>query len=121
MSRSLYKNLIVWQNSIDLVKDIYRLSESLPKSEEFNLKQQLKRAVISISLNIAEGKSRRTSKDFGNFLNMSVASLAEVEAILIICEELKYFQGIDDIYIKIEKLGKMLNSLKTKLHAKDVK
>jgi len=121
MGRSLYKNLIVWQNSIELIKDIYKVSESLPKSEEYNLKQQLKRAVISVSLNIAEGKSRRTSKDFGNFLNMSVASLAEVEAILTICEELKYLQNINDIYVKIENLGKMLNSLKTKLHSRESK
>jgi four helix bundle protein len=121
MSRSLYKNLIVWQRSIELVKDIYNLSESLPKSEEYNLKQQLKRAVISVSLNIAEGKARRTSKDFANFLNMSAASLAEVEAVLTICEELEYLQDINDIYDKIEKLGKMLNSLKNKLQPKEVK
>ncbi len=69
MSRGLYKNLIVWQKSIELVKDIYILSESLPKSEEYNLKQQLKRAVISVSLNIAEGKTKRTSKNFAYFLN----------------------------------------------------
>ncbi|HQP51641.1 MAG TPA: four helix bundle protein [Syntrophorhabdaceae bacterium] len=79
MSRGLYKNLIVWQKSIELVKDIYILSESLPKSEEYNLKQQLKRAVISVSLNIAEGKTKRTSKNFAYFLNTAVASLAEVK------------------------------------------
>jgi len=121
MSRGLYKNLIVWQKSIELVKDIYMLSESLPKSEEYNLKQQLKRAVISVSLNIAEGKTRRTSKDFAHFLNTAAASLAEVEAILTICEELKYLQGINDIYDKIENLGKRLNSLKNKLQPKEVK
>ena len=121
MSRSLYKNLIVWQTSIELVKDIYKLSETLPKSEEYNLMQQLKRAIISVSLNIAEGKSRRTLKDFANFLNISVASLAEVEAILNICEELKYLKGIDGVYEKIENLGKMLNSLKSNLQLKERK
>ncbi len=121
MSKSLYKNLIVWQKSVELVKDIYNLSESLPKSENYNLKQQLKRAVVSVSINIAEGKARKTSKDFANFLNISNASLAEVEAILTICEELNYIHDIDDIYNKIEKLGIMLNSLKTKLQPKEVK
>ena len=90
MSKNLYKDLTVWQKSIKLIKEIYKIAEILPKSEEYNLKQQLKRAVISVALNIAEGKNRRAPKDFAHFLNISVASLAEVEAILIICEELNF-------------------------------
>ncbi len=121
MARNLYKKLVVWQKSIELVKEIYEISEKLPKSEDYNLKQQLKRAIISVALNIAEGKNRKTSKDFAYFLNMSIASLAEVEAILTICEELNYLHDIDSIYEKIETLGKMLNSLKSKLLAKETK
>ena len=119
MARNLYKNLVVWQKSVEMVKEIYRISEQLPKSEDYNLKQQLKRAIISVALNIAEGKNRRTSKDFANFLTMSAASLAEVEAILTICEELKYLQDLDGVYEKIEILGKMINSLKRKLLSKE--
>lgn len=115
MARNLYRNLVIWQKSVELIKDIYRFSEMLPKSEDYNLKQQLRRAVISVSLNIAEGKNRRSSKDFANFLNMSAASLAEVEAILLICEELKYLKNDEVIYEKIERLGKMLNAFKSKL------
>jgi len=81
----LYKNLDVWQLSVNLIKDIYKSAASLPKSEEYILKQQLKRAVVSVALNIAEGKHRKTAKDFANFLNISAASLAEVDAILTIC------------------------------------
>jgi four helix bundle protein len=110
-----YKDLRVWQMSLELIKEVYNVSDLLPKSEEYNLKQQLKRAVVSVALNIAEGKNRKTSKDFANFLNISVSSLAEVEAILTICEELNYFQINDDIYLKIEKPGKMQNTLKCKL------
>jgi four helix bundle protein len=92
LARNLYRDLLIWQKSMELIKDIYRISEMLPKSEEYNLKQQLRRAVISVSLNIAEGKNRKSSKDFANFLNMSAASLAEVDAILLICEELNYLK-----------------------------
>ncbi|HHT9138749.1 MAG TPA: four helix bundle protein [Candidatus Wunengus sp. YC60] len=89
------------------------------KSEEYNLKQQLKRAVVAVALNIAEGKSCKTVKDFAHFLNMSVASLAEVEAILTICEELNFLRDIENIYQDTETLGKMLNSFKSKLIARE--
>lgn len=112
---NLYKKLEVWQLTVNLIKDIYKIADSLPKSEEYNLKQQLKRAVVSVALNIAEGKNRGTAKDFANFLNIAVSSLAEVEAILAICEELGYITDLDSIYAKIEKIGKMTNSLRSKL------
>jgi four helix bundle protein len=112
---NLYKKLEVWQLSVNLIKDIYKIADLLPKSEEYNLKQQLKRAVVSVALNIAEGKNRGTAKDFANFLNMSVSSLAEVEAILVICEELGYVNDLHSIYAEIEKTGKMINSLRSKL------
>jgi four helix bundle protein len=115
MGKNLYKDLTVWQKSVELIKDVYRLSETLPRSEDYNLKQQLRRAVISVSLNIAEGKNRKSRKEFANFINISVASLAEVEAILLICEELNYLKGTNEIYGEIETLGKMLNALKSKL------
>ncbi len=73
---------------------------------------------MSVALNIAEGKNRKTSKDFANFLNMSVSSLAEVEAVLTICEESDYLHDNNDVYSKIEALGKMLNALKSKLQQK---
>ncbi len=52
MARNLYQDLLVWQKSIVLIKEVYAESNKLPKSEEYNLKQQLKRAVVSVSLNI---------------------------------------------------------------------
>ncbi len=84
------------------------------------MKQQLKRAVVSVALNIAEGKNRKTSKDFANFLNISVSSLAEVETILTICEELDYLYN-NNVYSKIENFSKMLNALKNKLQIKEIK
>ena len=78
----MYKNLVIWKDSVYLIKEIYKLADMLPKSEDFNLKSQLKRAVVSVSLNIAEGKCRATSKEFTHFLNTASASLYEVIAIL---------------------------------------
>jgi four helix bundle protein len=118
MTKSLYKDLVIWQKSVDLITDVYQLSDLLPSSEEYNLKQQLKRAVVPIGLNIAGGKSRKTSRDFANFLNMSVPSLAEVEAILEICEELGYLESNNGTYSKIEELAKMINAFKKRLLSK---
>jgi four helix bundle protein len=121
MTGNLYKNLEVWKLSVELIKDVYKLAESLPKSEDFNLKQQLKRAVVSVSLNIAEGKNRRTARDFAHFVNLSSASLAEVEAILAICQELGFMQISSKMETEIQRLAKMLNSLRSSLQAKDNK
>ena len=118
MAKNLYKNLLVWQKSVSLIKEIYAEAEKLPKSEEYNLKQQLKRAVVSVALNIAEGKNRRTAKDFVNFLNIASGSLAETEAILTICSELELLHVPEDLYLRIEELAKMLNSLITNIRSK---
>jgi four helix bundle protein len=106
MAENLYKNLLVWQKSIALIKEIYAQADKLQKSEEYNLKQQLKRAVVSVSLNIAEGKNRRTAKDFVNFLNIASGSLAETEAILTISSELELMDVPEDLFLRIEELAK---------------
>lgn len=107
----MYKDLKIWNSSILLIKKVYIYADKLPKSEEYNLKSQLKRAIISVSLNIAEGKGRKTAKDFAHFLNIASASLAEVEGILLICQELEFFKINDNILLEIETLDKMINSL----------
>jgi four helix bundle protein len=87
----------------------------LPKSEDYNLKIQLKRAVTSVALNIAEGKRRQSAKDFAHFLNLSVASLSEVKAILYICAELNFLKFLDEVDAKIDILSKRINSLRNSL------
>lgn len=111
MAKNFYRDLLIWQKSISLIKEVYAEAEKLPRSEEYNLKQQLKRAVISVSLNIAEGKSRRTAKDFIHFLNISKGSLAETEAVLIICAELGFLKVPESLLLHIEELARMINSL----------
>ena len=112
---NMYRNLEVWKESIFLIKDVYKAVELLPKSEEYNLKQQLKRSVVSVALNIAEGKYRRTAKDFGNFLVTANASLAEVDAAFAICEELNYFEVSKELKDRIDLLGRKISSLRNSL------
>lgn len=119
MAKNLYRDLLVWQKSVSLIKKVYVEADKLPKSEEYNLKQQLKRAVVSVSLNIAEGKNRRTSKDFINFLNIAGGSLAETEAILLICSELDLLLVQEDLLADIEELAKMINRLITSIRSKN--
>ncbi len=111
----MYKNLVIWKDSVSLIKGVYKLADELPKSEDFNLKSQLRRAVVSVSLNIAEGKCRATSKEFAHFLNTASASLYEVTAIIEICEELEYLSKMEKVYNKINLLNRRINSLRNKL------
>jgi four helix bundle protein len=85
-----YKDFIVWQKSILLVKEIYLITSDFPKSELFGLVSQMRRAVISIPSNIAEGFGRRTHKDQDQFYLISYASALELETQLIISFELGF-------------------------------
>src|SRR3989344_9055573 len=89
MSLGSYKELIVWQRSIELTTEMYRLTSLFPKSELFCIVSQLRRAVIGIPSNIAEGYSRKNRKEYCRFINIAYASGAEVETQLIIAKNLK--------------------------------
>lgn len=86
--------------SRDLVKLVYLHTENFPKSEEFGLKSQLRRAAVSVVLNIVEGYRRSSTKDFLHFLNIADGSLAEMEAALEISHDLDFL--VDDIYVQAE-------------------
>jgi four helix bundle protein len=118
MNRKLdYKNLRIWKKSLELVKAVYAFTNNLPKSEEYILKQQLKRAAISVSVNIAEGKSRGSKRDFARFIDIAFASLLEVEALLIISVELGFSsqENLEKLFILIKKLSMQMNALKSRL------
>ncbi|MCL2799690.1 MAG: four helix bundle protein [Endomicrobia bacterium] len=115
MVKTMYRELEIWKESISFIKEIYFISDKFPKSEEYNLKSQIRRASVSVSLNIAEGKCRHSAKDFAHFLNLSSSSLNEVDAILYICEKLNYINNTIAIHNNIKILGKRINSLRNKL------
>jgi len=79
MEKSSYRGLLVWQKSLDLTAAIYKLVKKLPKEELYALSDQMRRAVISIPSNIAEGQDRNTKKEFIQFLHVSRGSKAELE------------------------------------------
>lgn len=111
----MYKKLEIWKDSLEILKLVYNFAEKLPKSEDYNLKSQLKRAMVSVPLNIAEGKCRSSSKDFAHFLNIAAASLDEVDVILYISEELGFLSDMEDLHKKNKLLTKRINALRNKL------
>ena len=112
-----YKKLKVWQEAMELVKEVYELTKSFPREEMYGLISQMRRAVISVASNIAEGSQRVSDKDFGNFLLMSRGSLAELETQRLAALMLNY--GNTDLHkcveIRGERLSKMLHAFHSKL------
>ncbi|MBI4080897.1 MAG: four helix bundle protein [Candidatus Levybacteria bacterium] len=95
MNNKGYHKLLVWQKARALVILIYQMTESFPKSEMFGLISQMRRAAISVVLNIVEGDRRKSRKEFLRFLDMADGSLTELEACLEIAVDLHYLNGED--------------------------
>lgn len=102
-----FKQLIVWQKSILLVKEIYIITDALPKHEIYGLASQMRRAVISIPSNIAEGYKRKTLGDYLRFLNIADASGAELETQIILVKDLYptiQTAKAEDLLVEIQKM-----------------
>jgi four helix bundle protein len=110
---SSYKDLRVWRQSVDLALEIYRETQNFPKHELYGLTSQLRRAAVSVSSNIAEGKGRSSDKELVLFLHHSRGSLLEVETQLFIARELAYIdeQRAEHLLAEVENLAKALNAL----------
>ena len=117
MGAKSYKDLEVWQESMKLVLGVYHLLEHFPQKEQFALCDQLRRAVVSIPSNIAEGFGRDTHKDFAHFLAMSRGSLYEVGTQLEIASALGYADSIDEVRPLMNSVSRMLCSLIRKLQS----
>lgn len=113
-----FKELRIWQDSIDLVEDIYRKTKELPKNEEFGLISQMRRCAVSVPSNIAEGSGRESDKDFRRFLGISLSSSFELETQLIIANRIGYFENevLDHILEKLSKLQKMIFVFRKKIN-----
>ena len=83
-----HRDLKVWQNSLDLVTEIYKLTKAFPNSETFGLACQIQRSAVSVPSNIAEGAARNSNKEFSRFLSIALGSLAELETQLIISKNI---------------------------------
>ncbi len=114
-----YKDLIVWQKSILLVKEIYNLTSKFPQSETYGLSNQMRRAVVSIPSNIAEGYKRKGLGEYIQFLSIADASAGELETQLIIAKMLYNKDKAFEAESLLEEIQKMLFSLISKLKVKN--
>lgn len=113
-----YEKLEVWQLSKGLIGEVYALTSKFPQSENYCLTSQTRRAVTSVSLNIAEGDTRASRKEFAQFIRISLGSLIEVDTCLKIAIELKYINQkeydekvsglIEKIYFKLIALERSI-------------
>jgi len=113
-----YKELKVWQKSIELVKKIYRITGKFPKNEVYGLSIQMRRAAISIPSNIAEGYSRKNLREYLQFLRVAYSSSAELETQLVIAKDLYPELRYQKTEFLLEEVQKMLNVMIKKLENK---
>lgn len=115
-----FRKLLVWQKAHQLVLQVYKLTENFPKHEMFGLTSQLRRAIVSVPANIAEGYAAGGKGQFGRYLDIAQGSLAEVEYYLILAHDLTYITPAE--HEKSESLraetGFLLHRLIESLHRK---
>lgn len=109
-----FEKLIVWKDSRELVKQVYKLTKIYPESEKFGLVSQMRRCSISVSSNIAEGSSRRTGKDQAHFYQMATSSVVELLNQLILSVNLEFLesQRLAELRPLIEKISNQLFGLR---------
>ena len=106
-----HKDLDVWKQSMVLVEDIYTLTKNFPSDEKYGLSSQIKRAVVSVPSNIAEGAGRKGDKEFIQFLYIAMGSLSELETQLILANRLQFTNSVESYLSQIEKIKNMLFGL----------
>lgn len=106
-----YKQLIVWRKSMDLVEDVFNLTKSFPRTEDFSLTSQMRRAAVSIPSNIAEGFGRNSQREYTQFYAIAYGSALELETQLLITERIGYSKNTLEIISLLEEIQKMLSSL----------
>lgn len=108
-----FKELIVWQKSINLVTEIYRITEKFPPNEIYGLTSQLRRASVSVPSNIAEGNTRRSKADYLQFLRIARGSCSEIETQIIISKNLGFIDDtiFETLSFNIIEISKMINGL----------
>jgi four helix bundle protein len=112
-----FERLEVWQKSIDFADTVYRVTRSFPNDERFGLTNQMRRAAVAISSNIAEGSSRSSPKDFSRFIEIAMGSVYEVVSQSFIGTKQGFLteSEFNDLYAAAEEQGKMLSGLKRSL------
>ena len=110
---SNHKELVVWQKSLALAVDIHAATAGFPRSEQFGLVAQMRRAAVSVPSNIAEGSARRTTRDFAAFLHIARGSLSELETQMIVAQRVGYLGATASqaLVVQSDEVGRMLTAL----------
>ena len=106
-----YRKLIVWQKAMRLAKAVYALINQFPATEKYALSDQVRRAVVSIPSNIAEGCGRASNRDYAHFLSIARGSLYETMTQLEFAQSLGYIDAIKDVEELASEISRMLTSL----------
>ena len=112
-----YEDLLVWQKSMLLAKNVYLAQRGLPKAELYGLGDQIRRAVVSVPSNIAEGFGRESDAEFNRFLSIARGSLFEAKTQLQLANELGFLRLEHELIQLIDEVGKLINGLSRKLTA----
>jgi four helix bundle protein len=112
-----FRDLTVWQRSVDFIEEVYRLSRDFPADERFGLTNQLRSAAVSVAGNIAEGSGRFTSRDYLNFISQSRGSLKEAESHLLVAQRLEFLSETGGIRALgfADEISRMLFNLRTSI------
>jgi four helix bundle protein len=112
-----FRKLKVWEQSHSLTLEVYKLTRDFPKEELFSITSQLRRAIVSIPTNLAEGCGRGSDKDFKRFVQIAMGSASESEYLLLLSQELDYISSkeFNKLLSEIQEIKKMLSSLISKL------
>lgn len=112
-----YRDLQVWQKSMDLAEQVYGLSRCLPREEQYRLTSQLLRAAASAPANIAEGYQRGTRKDYAHFIAIARGSLAETETFLMLATRVGLLpkEQTAPVLVQSDEISRMLHALRAKL------
>jgi len=109
-----FKDLLVWQKSHAVVLEVYKLTRRLPKEELFGLVSQMRRSVVSVPANIAEGFKRKGKADKARHMNIAQASLEELRYYFILCADLSYLP-VNILDERLEEVARMLDSYSQKI------
>lgn len=117
MTINSFRDLRVWQAGMDLVEDVYRVTQAFPKQETYALTSQIQRAAVSVPSNIAEGHAREHTKEYLHHLSIAQASLAELETQVEIAARLNYLlpEQLQQLLERIRSLGRQLYALRNAL------
>ena len=115
--RFRFEQLTVWQKAVEFADSIYEVTSKFPSDERFGLTNQLRRASVSVSSNIAEGSSRGSNRDYSRFIEIAYGSVMEIVSQLHVSRKRQFLseEMFDELCVKADELARMLSGLKSSL------